>query len=270
MAQLNQRTQPAAQRRLTISLAHGEAEILEAQRLRHKVFAEEMGANLPSAKEGIDRDIFDKYCEHLLVRECDGNKVVGTYRILSPDQARRVGGYYSQTAFDLTRLLHLGDRMMEVGRSCVHRDYRDDATISQLWSGLAQYMQQHRYEYLIGSVSISMGDGGHVAASVYRKLHRLYSASAEYSVFPRCPLPLRALNPYLDAPVPLLIKSYLRLGAHICGEPAWNREFNTADLFILLPISRMSNRMSSRMSNRYVEDFLKKSRHFFKIGSQGA
>ncbi|MBI5430789.1 MAG: GNAT family N-acetyltransferase [Nitrosomonadales bacterium] len=249
MLELNRHKQPAAQRRLIASIARSEAEILEAQRLRYKVFAEEMGAHLPSAKEGIDRDIFDKHCEHLLVRESDEHKVVGTYRILPPDRAAKIGGYYSQTEFDLTRLLHLGDRMVEVGRSCVHRDYRDGAVITQLWNSLARYMQQHRHEYLIGCASISMADGGHVAASVYRKLHRLYSAPAEYSVFPRIPLRLHALNPYLDAPVPPLLKGYLRLGAYICGEPAWDPEFNTADLLILLPMSRMSS--------RYAKHFLK-------------
>jgi putative hemolysin len=94
-----------------------------------------------------------------------------------------------------------------------------------------------------------MADGGHVAASIYHKLHRLYAAPTEYSVFPRCPLPLHALNQNLDAPVPPLLKGYLRLGAYICGEPAWDPEFNTADLFILLPMSRLSS--------RYAKHFLK-------------
>ncbi len=249
MLELDRQTQPVARRHLLTSLAHSEAEVLEAQRLRYKVFAEEMGANLPSAKEGIDRDIFDKYCEHLLVRESGENKVIGTYRILPPDQAKKIGGYYAQTEFDLTRLQHLGGCMVEVGRSCVHWDYRDGATITRLWSGLARYMQQHRHEYLIGCASISMGDGGHVAASIYRKLHRIYAAPTEYSVFPRCPLPLHALNQTLDAPVPPLLKGYLRLGGYICGEPAWDPDFNTADLFILLPMSRMSG--------RYAKHFLK-------------
>lgn len=249
MLELNRQTQPVAQRRLITAMAHSEAEVLEAQRLRYKVFAEEMGANLPSAKEGIDRDIFDKYCEHLIVRETAGNKVAGTYRILPPDRAQQIGGYYAQTEFDLTRLLHLSDRMVEVGRSCVHRDHRDGATITQLWSGLAQYMQQGGHEYLIGCASISMADGGHVAASLYRKLHRLYAAPIEYSVFPRCPLPLGSLNQYLDATIPPLLKGYLRLGAYICGEPAWDPEFNTADLLILLPMSRMSS--------RYAKHFLR-------------
>ena len=110
-------------------------------------------------------------------------------------------------------------------------------------------MQQHGHEYLIGCASISMADGGHVAASIYRKLHRIYAAPAEYTVFPRCPLPLKALNQYLETPIPPLLKGYLRLGAYICGEPAWDPEFNTADLCILLPMSRLSS--------RYAKHFLK-------------
>lgn len=238
-------------RRLFTALAHSHAEVLEAQRLRYKVFGEEMGAHLPSFKEGIDRDIFDKYCDHLLVRESLENKVVGTYRILPPDQAKKMGGYYSQTEFDLTRLLHLSSRMVEVGRSCVHWDHRDGATITQLWSGLAHYMQHNRYEYLIGCASISMADGGHVAASLYRKLHKIHAAPTEYSVFPRNPLPLHMLNQQLDASIPPLLKGYLRLGAYICGAPAWDPEFNTADLFIMLPMSRMSH--------RYAKHFLKQT-----------
>src|ERR1039457_5115024 len=120
MLELNRQTQTGVQRRLITTLAHHETEILEAQRLRYKVFAEELGANLPSAKEEIDRDIFDKYCEHLLVRDSTENKVVGTYRILSPDQAEKIGGYYSQTEFDLTRLLHLSEER-RVGKECRSR-----------------------------------------------------------------------------------------------------------------------------------------------------
>lgn len=248
MLQLNQSAAAAEHHHLTVSLARTASEVQEAQRLRYKVFAEEMGARLPSAASGLDCDVFDRYCEHLLVRESDRNQVIGTYRILPPEQARQVG-YYSDTEFDLTRLQHLRESMVEVGRSCVHWEHRNGSTIAQLWSGLGQYMQQSGHEYLIGCASISMGDGGHVAASVYHKLHRLYAAPIEYTVFPRCPLPLHALNQNLDAPIPPLIKGYLRLGAYICGEPAWDPEFNTADLLILLPMSRMSS--------RYAKHFLK-------------
>lgn len=230
------------QNKLTTSMARTVTEIEEAQRLRYKVFGEEMGASLTSADEGIDRDIFDSYCEHLLVRDNGNNKVIGTYRILPPDCARAIGSYYSETEFDLTRLAHLRDQMVEVGRSCVHMDYRDGATITRLWGGLADYMCKHKHEYLIGCASISMKDGGHYAASVYNKVHKLHAAPAEYRVFPRCPLPLEALNQTLDVSIPPLIKGYLRLGAYIGGEPAWDPDFNTADLFIMLPMSRLNER----------------------------
>ena len=146
-------------------------------------------------------------------------------------------------------MLHLSDRLVEVGRFCVHREYRDGATLSQLWGGLAQYIQQHGYEYLIGCATIGIADGGHVAASIYRKLSRLYAAPIEYSVFPRNPLPLQALNQFLDVPIPQQIKGYLRLGAYICGEPGWDPEFNTANLLMMLPVSRIGS--------RYAKHFLK-------------
>lgn len=236
--------------KLTFSLARTGSEVEEAQRIRYKVFAEEMGAKLPSAASGLDIDRYDRYCDHLLVREHNANKVVGTYRILPPEQAVKAGGYYSETEFDISRLLHLRDRMVEVGRSCVHPDYRDGATITQLWSGLADYIGKHNHEYMIGCASISMSDGGHYAASVYNKVHKLHAAPAEYRVFPHCPLPLAALNQNLDVIVPPLIKGYLRLGAYVAGEPAWDPDFNCADLFILMPVSRMNARYAKHFMRR--------------------
>lgn len=232
------------QRRLTHSMARTQNELEAAQRIRFKVFAEEMGAKLPSAHLGLDIDRFDKYCDHLLVRDHSNEKVVGTYRILPPEQAIKAGGYYSETEFDISRLANLRDRMVEVGRSCVHEDYRDGATITQLWSGLAEYVTKNNHEYLIGCASISMGDGGHYAASVYNKIHKLHAAPAEYRVFPHCRLPLESLNQNLDVIIPPLIKGYLRLGAYIAGEPAWDPDFNCADVFILMPVSRMNARYS--------------------------
>lgn len=235
--------------RLSLKFASSAAEVREAQRLRYKVFAEEMRAHLPSREPGIDCDWFDPYCEHLLVRDTATNEVVGTYRVLSSAQAKRIGGLYADAEFDLARLAHLRDRMVEVGRSCVHADYRNGATIALLWSGLGDYMVEHGYDYLIGCASISMADGGHVAASVYHHIKQTHLSPAEYRVFPRCPLPLDALNGTLAAPTPPLIKGYLRLGAYVCGEPAWDPDFNTADLLILLPLSRLTP--------RYRKHFLK-------------
>lgn len=230
------------QRKLAVHLARGEAEILEAQRLRYRVFAEEMGARLPTADEGIDRDPFDAWCEHMLVTEEDTGEVVGTYRILTGETAKRVGGFYSDQEFDLTRLNHLRDRAVEIGRSCVHPDHRRGGVIALLWSGVLEYIQRTGYEYILGCASLSMVDGGHSAAAAFKQLRESHLSSVEYRVFPRCPLPLHELDQNATPSIAPLIKAYLRVGAHVCGEPAWDPDFNTADLLMLLPLSRMTAR----------------------------
>lgn len=227
--------------RLNVRLACCDSEVHEAQKLRYRVFADELGARIDTGCPGVDHDIYDPYCDHLIVRDEDSARIVGTYRILNPNAARRVGGYYSENEFDLTRLQHLRPRLVEIGRSCVHADYRSGATITLLWAGLAKYMQDHGHEYLIGCASISMADGGHAAASLYNRLET-HMSPLEYRVFPRCPLPLAALRNDQPAEMPPLIKGYLRAGAYVCGDPAWDPDFNTADLPILMPMSRVNGR----------------------------
>ncbi len=236
--------QQAQSANLYYSLARSPYEVAEAQRLRYQVFAEEMGARL-SGHGRRDMDGFDAICEHLLVRDREGGQVVGTYRILDPHMAYEAGGYYSAGEFDLTRLLHLAPGMVEVGRSCVHPDYRNGATISLLWAGLAKYMMTRGYEHLIGCASIGMADGGHNAVAVYNRLAEKYLAPNEYRVFPHTPLPLEALAVNQEPAIPPLLKGYMRLGAYVCGEPSWDPDFNTADLLIMLPIARLSKRYAS-------------------------
>ncbi|NMG28888.1 GNAT family N-acetyltransferase [Aromatoleum evansii] len=237
-------------RSLHVGLATCETEILEAQKLRYRVFADEMGARLPSRTPGVDRDIYDPYCEHLIVRDESAGRIVGTYRILSPAAARKVGGYYSENEFDLTRLHHLRSRIVEIGRSCIDADYRSGAVIALLWGGLARYMQENGYDYLIGCASIRMADGGHTAASLYNQLKEEHASPLEYRVFPRCPLPLEHLRSDLPADTPPLIKGYLRAGAWICGEPAWDPDFNTADLPILMPMTKVDGRYAKHFMGR--------------------
>lgn len=237
-------------RKLHVGLATCETEILEAQKLRYRVFADEMGARLSSRTPGVDRDIYDPFCEHLIVRDEAAGRIVGTYRILSPAAARKVGGYYSENEFDLTRLQHLRSRLVEIGRSCIDAEYRSGAVIALLWSGLARYMQENGYDYLIGCASVSMADGGHQAASLYNRLREKHLAPLEYHVFPRYPLPLGNLRGDLEAEAPPLIKGYLRAGAWVCGEPAWDPDFNTADLPILMPITRVDERYARHFMGR--------------------
>lgn len=222
--------------------ASGANEIKEAQRLRYKVFAEEMGANLPFNPNGLDIDEFDAYCDHLLIRDQDTLKVVGTYRVLPPHKAQEIGRLYSDSEFDLSRLDHLRPKLVELGRSCVHQDYRSGAVIMALWSGLAQYMLKNGYEIMLGCASIPMADGGHFAASLYNSLDKNQIAPTEFHAFPKLPLPLEKLNGGLDVQPPPLIKGYLKLGAKICSAPAWDPDFNTADVLTMLRLSEINPR----------------------------
>lgn len=226
----------------TVALAHSEEEVREAQRLRYKVFVEELGAHVQTRTPYHDIDHYDAFCDHLIVRESHADRIVGTYRILSPDAARRAGSYYSESEFFLSRLQNLRGRMVEVGRSCIHPDYRSGAVITLLWAGLAEYMVTRNHEYLIGCASIGMADGGHNAANLFGQIGPANMAPAEYRVFPRHSLPFERLATQQPALIPPLIKGYLRIGAWVCGEPAWDPYFNTADLLMLLPMSRMNPR----------------------------
>ncbi len=227
-------------RRFVVGLATSKEDVCEAQKLRWQVFAEEMGAHLPSPVPGVDIDLYDDFCEHLLVRDEATGQVVGTYRILTPEAANEVGSYYSDQEFDLVRLQHLRPRMVELGRSCVHSECRSGGVITLLWMGLAEFMQKRGYDTLIGCASIGMQDGGHNAAAIWRAIKDKHLAPPEWRVFPRCPLPLAELDAAPAPIIPPLIKGYLRAGAMVCGEPAWDPDFNTADLPILLPMKNLS------------------------------
>lgn len=233
---------------LSVSLARSEFEIEEAQRLRYQVFAEEMGANIVS-NNGLDIDKYDEHCQHLLVRERENDRIIGCYRLLTAEGAAAVGGWYSANEFDLSRLQHILPHAVELGRACVHQDYRSGSTITLLWAGLMQFMQQQGLEYMIGCGSMCMKDGGHIAASIFHRLQEQCYAPPEYRVFPNNPLPIAALRQDLEVEFPALIKGYVRAGAYICGEPHWDTEFNSADVLVMMPISRINP--------RYARHFLK-------------
>ncbi len=220
---------------LCVSLARSTADLREAQRLRYAVFAQEMGANLGACSDGIDQDAFDMYCDHLLVRNRESGQVVGTYRILPPHRRQQIGRLYSEAEFDLARLEPLRPSLIEVGRSCVHPQYRTGSAILMLWAGLAQYMRKGQYRHLIGCASASLADGGGQAAAVRDKL-QAYLAAPEYRVFPHVPFPHEQVARATTVEIPPLIKGYLRLGARVCGEPAWDPDFNSADFLIWLSL----------------------------------
>lgn len=237
---------------LYLSLAAGPDDIRAAQRLRHRVFIEEMGALLDGNEHGIESDHFDPYCQHLLVRDAAAdNRVVGCYRILTHTQAARAGGYYSETEFDLGEIFNLPGSFMEVGRTCVHPDYRNGATIALLWRGLARFMVMNRFDYLMGCASIPLNGGVSCVIDLYHALACTHLTPPGLRVYPR--LPLLGLYPSLhnnkEIETPALLKAYLRMGARVCGEPAWDPQFNVADFFLLLSV----NELHPRYSRHFVE-----------------
>lgn len=231
---------------LSVSWARHADEVREAQRLRHAVFAGEMGARLtvpPGTPEGLDVDRFDAHCEHLLVRttEADGapGQVVGTYRVLTPAGARLAGGLYSEGEFDLAPLAALREGMVELGRSCTAPEHRSGGVILLLWASLAEFMQRNGLRWMIGCASVPMRDGGHGAAALWRSLREQHLAAPELRVQPRLPLPVDELDEGGPAVAPPLIKGYLKCGAQLLGAPAWDPDFGTADLPMILDLQTL-------------------------------
>lgn len=243
----SQPTMRSADRALVVTLARTQDEVRAAQQLRWQVFVEELGARVDSPEHGLDADRFDPHCDHLLVRHAASDEVIGTYRMLPPERVARAGGFYAENEFHLTRLLGLHRRMVEVGRACVRADHRNGGVISLLWSGLLRYLVERGHEFVIGCASIDLGGDMRPAAALCRLLVREHLSPPDWRVFPRCPLPCDPPPDVEAAPLPPLLKGYLRLGALVCGEPAWDPAFNTADVLVLLPLERMNRRHAARL-----------------------
>lgn len=227
---------------LSVRWARHLDEVRAAQRLRYDVFAREMGARLRTPVPGHDIDLFDDHCEHLLVTPVDSGEVIGTYRVLTPVQARRAGSTYSDTEFDLTRLRGVRERMVELGRSCVHPAHRNGGVILALWSALGGFMQRNGLDVMIGCASVPMHLDGRYAAGLWQQLQRTHLAPIDWHVRPRLPLPLERIDPASEVEAPALIKGYLRLGAKVMGPPAWDPDFNTADLPLAMRLSDLAPR----------------------------
>jgi putative hemolysin len=186
-----------------------------------------------------------------LVRDNATGEVIGCTRILTQHRAPHAGGFYSQQEFAIDNVLALPGRFMEIGRTCVHRDYRNGATITALWSGLARFVNQHGFDYLIGCASVPLGqDGASAAHAIYRDLSRRYLVSEALRVVPLTPLPQREETASGPLGLPPLLKAYLRVGAKICGEPCLDSDFNIADLFILMPTKNLDRRYSRHFMER--------------------
>ncbi|WP_367136108.1 GNAT family N-acetyltransferase [Saccharothrix sp. HUAS TT1] len=228
--------------RYSLLVARDSDEVVAAQRLRHLVFADEMGAVLRTTAPGRDVDHFDQYCDHLVVRDDRTGDIVGTYRMLPPDRAAEAGGLYSDGEFDLSALDPLRPSLVETGRSCVHPDHRNGAVVSLVWAGIARYMLLSGHSWLIGCASVPLHDGGAFAAGVWDVVRAKHHAPDEYRVAPWTPWDVDSVPRPDRTVLPPLLKGYLRLGAWVCGRPALDVDFGVADLPVLLGMDRVDQR----------------------------
>lgn len=219
-------------------------ELRAAQRLRARVFGDEYGVRFDDP-EGLDRDGFDPFCDHLNVYDTANGLLVATTRLLTRERARLAGSFYSAHEFDMTALDSLPGRVLEIGRTCVHADYRSGAAIAVLWSALSDYLAAGEFSYLLGCASISLRDGGHNFAAIMPELRERYLVEPALRVVPRRSV-LPASAPAGSPALPPLLRAYLRMGCRIGGEACWDPDFQCADVFVLLDVAAMSSRYAQR------------------------
>lgn len=246
-------------RHFRIRLARDEADRLSAMRLRYRVFVEELGANTAGVDHAArtETDDFDAIYDHLVLvdrrRDPAGlDHVVGVYRLLRGEVAAAHGGFYSAEEYDLGPLLRSGRRLLELGRSCVDREYRGGTAMFHLWNGLASYVLEHRIEVLFGVASFHGTDTAALCQPL-AFLHHNHLAPPALRV--RAHGPCRAEMDLLPEDridrleamrqMPTLIKAYLRLGG-VVGDGAFvDHDFNTVDVCLLMDTGLMSQRHRS-------------------------
>jgi putative hemolysin len=234
-----------------VRLAKSSDDMLAVQRLRYEVFVRELGGGgaLVDHEAGLERDHLDPFFEHLLLIDTKRDDIVGVYRLMTADRAKDAGGFYSENEYDLTRLKSSGRRLLELGRSCLHADYRGGTGMYHLWSGLARYVAVHQIEVLFGVASfhgtnvksfaepLSLLHHRHLAPDVLRVCASSKSFQ-NMDLIDEAHLDRRAAMMQM----PSLIKAYLRLGGCV-GEGAYvDHVFNTIDVCLIMDTDQLSAR----------------------------
>ncbi len=248
---------------LDVRIATSEEEIAAAQALRYRIFHGEMGAKPTPRAAAVQRDIdeYDSICDHLLVIDhgLDGRPhVVGTYRLLRQLVAVQHRGFYSAGEYDLAPLLASsasGGQLLELGRSCVAAEHRNNATISLLWRGIASYLAMHDIGYMFGCASLPGANPAlHAAELSWLYQHHLAPPELRARALDQHYVPMNRLAPGSFDPkatqraLPPLIKGYLRVGAMIGDGAFVDSQFNTVDVFVVMPVERITRRYLDRFT----------------------
>ncbi|MGE3310032.1 MAG: GNAT family N-acetyltransferase [Limisphaerales bacterium] len=221
-------------------LAGSRQEIEKAQRLRFEVFNLEMDEGLrESYATGLDQDVFDAVCDHLIVEERSTGMVVGTYRLQTGATAASKQGYYSEQEFDFSPYEAARSRIVELGRACVHLNHRNFTVLSLLWKGIANYARERAGRYLIGCSSLTSQDPGDGVA-MYHQLSKSHLAEPIWRTVPQASFVCPDAEPTDPPPrIPKLLAAYLAIGARICGPPAIDREFKTIDFLTIMDLQTL-------------------------------
>jgi putative hemolysin len=230
-----------------VSLAQSPQDLIECQRLRYNVFNVELGEGLSTSdRSGLDIDPFDSFCDHLMVRDLESGKLVGTYRLQTGEVARKNLGYYGNQIFDFSVYDRVRKEVLELGRACVHIDFRNIMVLHALWKGIAVYATRNDSRYLIGCSSISSQDENQGAA-MYESLKEKYLVEPSLRTKPQPGNECQASGSSVEvARPPRLFRAYLEISGRICGPPAIDREFKTIDFLTLVDLANLPDRVRSR------------------------
>ena len=230
-----------------LSLARDIDDLKACQRLRYQVFNCELGEGFAASHAtGLDRDGFDVVCDHLMVHDSPTGMLVGTYRMQTGYRAQGNLGYYSAQLFDLAPFEPIRGEILELGRACVHQDYRTTTALSLLWKGIASYATLCNARYLIGSSSLSSQDQNEGLA-LYHSLRDKYLVEPNLRTVPHPASRCKRTRELVSPPrTPRLFRAYLEVSGRLCGPPAIDPEFRTIDFLTLVDLYRIPDRVRSR------------------------
>ena len=252
---------------LVLRLARSDAEVVAAQRLRYRVFYDEMAAKPVGnmAAEQRDFDQFDSICDHLLVLDSElgsgPDAVVGTYRLLRRSVAEQNGEFYTAGEYDISKILAVPGELVELGRSCVDARYRSGATVQALLRGLSAYIDQYAIKIMFGCASLHGTDPAELATQLSclhhhhlapenlrpRALEQLY---VEMNLVAKTDVDVRRGT----ASLPPLIKGYIRAGCRFGDGAVVDIQFNTTDVCVVLDVAAMNNKYRQRFSHDDTND----------------
>lgn len=233
---------------LRVCWASTDKDIERVQKFRFRIFSEEYTPKFPKDHLGLDIDAYDRLCQHLMLVDNASEEIVGSYRVIPPSAAQQIGSMYCESLFDLSPLKHIQPHTVEIDRSCIDKNYRNGSTILLMWKMIFQFVQQHRFEYIMGCSSMSIDDGGHAAFVLHERLKKLNHYSSEFFIKALNPVVLGEFVPTGKVSIPPILKGYLNLGAKVCSEPAFDALFNTADYLTLLKVSEMKTNYMQRFT----------------------